>query len=247
MEKGESSNIEYKYTRRARTSGIVIREGGAARAAATANIAGPPLNVVAEEVNQEQQGFKREADEYMPIANITRILRRVLPTHAEIADNAKEAIQECVSEFISFITAEANRRCRRDYRRTVTSEDVLAAMASLGFDDYLESLTVFLNNHRTQQDPERGSRNQISQIVMRDGGVGVGFLHHQQPQSAPTVRPPPPLLAAPTMGYYVPLPPPVAATMEDEEEFGGVTNEYILQNHGGGEGSSDGREFDPFQ
>ncbi|EYU28244.1 hypothetical protein MIMGU_mgv1a024685mg, partial [Erythranthe guttata] len=187
---------------------IVIREGGAARAAATANIAGPPLNVVAEEVNQEQQGFKREADEYMPIANITRILRRVLPTHAEIADNAKEAIQECVSEFISFITAEANRRCRRDYRRTVTSEDVLAAMASLGFDDYLESLTVFLNNHRTQQDPEHG-------------GVGVGFLHHQQPQSAPTVRPPPPLLAAPTMGYYVPLPPPVAATMEDEEEFGG--------------------------
>ncbi|EYU35740.1 hypothetical protein MIMGU_mgv1a021382mg, partial [Erythranthe guttata] len=221
---------------------IVIREGGAARATATAtnaaNIAGPP------------QAFKRDADEYMPIANITRILRRVLPTHAKVADDAKEAIQECVSEFISFITAEANRRCRRDYRTTVTTEDVLAAMASLGFDDYLESLTVFLNNHRMQQDPERGSMNQISQFVRRDGGVQVGFLHHQQPQGAPTVRPPPPPPpphAAPTMGYYVPLPPPVAATLEDKEEFGGVTNEYILHNHGGGEGSSGGREFDPFQ
>ncbi|XP_012857606.1 PREDICTED: nuclear transcription factor Y subunit B-1-like [Erythranthe guttata] len=176
----------------------------------------------------------------MPIANITRILRRVLPTHAKIADDAKEAIQECVSEFISFITAEANRRCRRDYRRTVTPEDVLAAMASLGFGDYLESLTVFLNNHRTQQDPERGSRNQISQSVRRDGGIEVGFLHHHQPQGAPMVRPPPPPpLAASTMGYYVPLPPPVAATMEDEEEFGGLpkaTNEF-----------SGGEEFDPFQ
>ncbi|KAL9167109.1 hypothetical protein ABFS82_05G075000 [Erythranthe guttata] len=244
MEKTGRSNIEYKYTRRARTSGIVIREGGAARAAATAtnatNIAGAPLNVGAEEVNQQQQGFKRDADEYMPIANITRILRRVLPTHAKIADDAKEAIQECVSEFISFITAEANRRCRRDYRRTVTPEDVLAAMASLGFGDYLESLTVFLNNHRTQQDPERGSRNQISQSVRRDGGIEVGFLHHHQPQGAPMVRPPPPPpLAASTMGYYVPLPPPVAATMEDEEEFGGLpkaTNEF-----------SGGEEFDPFQ
>ncbi|EYU29914.1 hypothetical protein MIMGU_mgv1a021413mg, partial [Erythranthe guttata] len=156
MEKGGSSNIEYKYTRRARTS----------------------------EVNQEQQGFKRDADEYKPIANITRILRRVLPTHAKIADDAKEAIQECVSEFISFITAEANRRCRHDYRTTVKPEDVLAAMASLGFDDYLESLTVFLNNHRMQQDPERGSRDQLSQFVRRDGGVGVGFLH-QQPQVMP--------------------------------------------------------------
>ncbi|EYU31297.1 hypothetical protein MIMGU_mgv1a023454mg, partial [Erythranthe guttata] len=166
MEKGGSSNIKYKYTRRARTSGIVLREGGAARAAATAtnagNIAGAPLNVGAEEVNQQQQGFKRDADEYKPIANITRILRRVLPTHAKIADDAKEAIQECVSEFISFITAEANRRCRHDYRTTVKPEDVLAAMASLGFDDYLESLTVFLNNHRMQQDLERGSRDQLS-------------------------------------------------------------------------------------
>ncbi|KAL8038276.1 hypothetical protein ABFX02_11G095500 [Erythranthe guttata] len=242
MEKGGSSNIEYKYTRGARTS--VIREGGAARAAATAtnaaNIAGAPLNVVAEEVNQEPQGFKRDADEYMPIANITRILRRILPTHAKVADDAKEAIQECVSEFISFITAEANRRCRRDYRTTVTPEDVLAAMASLGFDDYyLESLTVFLNNHRTQQDPERGSRNQISQFVRRDNGVGVGFLHHQQSQGAPTVwpPPPPPPLAAPTMGYYVPLPPPVA--MEDEEEFGGLPK--VTNKFGGAE------EFDPFQ
>ncbi|KAL7160359.1 hypothetical protein ABFS83_01G089700 [Erythranthe nasuta] len=244
MEKGESSNIEHKYTRRARTSGIVIREGGAARAAATAtnavNIVGPPLNVVAEEVNQQQQGFKRDADEYMPIANISRILRRVLPTHVKIADDAKEAIQECVTEFISFITAEANRRCHCDYRRTVTPEDVLAAMASLGFDDYLESLTVFLNNYRTQQDPECGSRNQLSQFVRRDGGVGVGFLHHQQQQGAATVRPPPPPpLAASTMGYYVPLPPPVAATMEDEEEFGGLPK--VTNKFGGGE------EFDPFQ
>ncbi|EYU29390.1 hypothetical protein MIMGU_mgv1a023473mg, partial [Erythranthe guttata] len=115
---------------------IVIREGGASTATPG-------------EVNQEQQqGVKREADQYMPTTNVTRIMRCVLPAHVKIADDAKEAIQACVSEFINFITAEANNICHRDYRRTVTPEDVLAAMASLGFGDYIEPLIVFLNKHR---------------------------------------------------------------------------------------------------
>ncbi|THU57485.1 hypothetical protein C4D60_Mb03t04030 [Musa balbisiana] len=54
----------------------------------------------------------REQDRFMPIANVIRIMRRVLPAHAKIADDAKEMIQECVSEYISFITSEANERCQ---------------------------------------------------------------------------------------------------------------------------------------
>ena len=46
----------------------------------------------------------REQDRLMPIANVIRIMRRVLPSHAKISDDAKETIQECVSEYISFIT-----------------------------------------------------------------------------------------------------------------------------------------------
>ncbi|XP_012836454.1 PREDICTED: nuclear transcription factor Y subunit B-3-like [Erythranthe guttata] len=207
---------------------MVIREGSAASAATNAANIPPPVNAAAGEVNQEQrQGFKREADQYMPIANITRTMRRVLPAHARITDDAKEAIQECVSEFISFITVEANMRCHRDYRKTVTPEDVLAAMKSLGFDDYLQPLAVFLNKYRTQQDPERDSTNQLLQFVRRDNNaaVGGGFVHHhqqqQQQQGAQMVRPPPPPPTAPTMWYYAPLSLPPAASVEDEEKIGG--------------------------
>ncbi|KAL7149951.1 hypothetical protein ABFS83_05G076400 [Erythranthe nasuta] len=212
--------------------GIVIREGGVASAAASTNatnITAAAPNTIGGQVNQ--QGFKRDVDQYMPIANITRIMRRVLPSHAEIADNAKEAIQEHVSEFISFVTAEANGRCHRDYRRTVTAEDVLAAMASLGLDDYLEPLTLFLNMHRAKQNSEQFVRQG------GDAGARVGFIDNQQPPMASTV------------GYYVPLP-PSAATTEEERDFGELTpaiHEYILRNHGGGEGSSGDCEFDPFQ
>lgn len=48
----------------------------------------------------------REQDRFLPIANISRIMKKALPTNAKIAKDAKETVQECVSEFISFITSE---------------------------------------------------------------------------------------------------------------------------------------------
>ena len=48
----------------------------------------------------------RDQDRYLPIANISRIMKRVLPANAKIAKDAKETVQECLSEFVSFITSE---------------------------------------------------------------------------------------------------------------------------------------------
>ncbi|KAI3765364.1 hypothetical protein L2E82_15396 [Cichorium intybus] len=99
----------------------------------------------------------REQDRFMPIANVIRIMRKILPPHAKISDDAKETIQECVSEYISFVTGEANDRCQREQRKTITAEDVLWAMSKLGFDDYIEPLTVYLHRYREFDGGERGS------------------------------------------------------------------------------------------
>ena len=98
----------------------------------------------------------REQDRFMPIANVIRIMRKILPPHAKISDDAKETIQECVSEYISFITGEANERCQREQRKTITAEDVLWAMSKLGFDDYIEPLTLYLHRYR-EMEGDRGS------------------------------------------------------------------------------------------
>uniref|UniRef100_A0A803M1J3 Transcription factor CBF/NF-Y/archaeal histone domain-containing protein n=1 Tax=Chenopodium quinoa TaxID=63459 RepID=A0A803M1J3_CHEQI len=98
----------------------------------------------------------REQDRFMPIANVIRIMRKILPPHAKISDDAKETIQECVSEYISFITGEANERCQREQRKTITAEDVLWAMSKLGFDDYVEPLTLYLHRYR-ELEGEHGS------------------------------------------------------------------------------------------
>jgi nuclear transcription Y subunit beta len=51
-------------------------------------------------------GGVREQDRFLPIANISRIMKKAIPANGKIAKDAKETVQECVSEFISFITIE---------------------------------------------------------------------------------------------------------------------------------------------
>lgn len=48
----------------------------------------------------------REQDRLLPIANVSRIMKMAIPTNAKIAKDAKETVQECVSELISFVTSE---------------------------------------------------------------------------------------------------------------------------------------------
>ncbi|KAK9023029.1 hypothetical protein V6N11_003262 [Hibiscus sabdariffa] len=116
----------------------------------------------------------REQDRFMPIANVIRIMRKILPPHAKISDDAKETIQECVSEYISFITGEANEHCQREQRKTITAEDVLWAMSKLGFDDYIEPLTVYLHRYR-ELEGERGSirGEPVVKRVVDYGALGV--------------------------------------------------------------------------
>lgn len=47
-------------------------------------------------------------------APVARIMKTALPENAKIAKEAKECMQECVSEFISFITSEGE--CARPLR-----------------------------------------------------------------------------------------------------------------------------------
>ncbi|KAI8056527.1 nuclear transcription factor Y subunit B-3 [Gilbertella persicaria] len=90
----------------------------------------------------------KEQDRFLPIANVARIMKKALPENAKIAKEAKECVQECVSEFISFITSEASDRCQQEKRKTINGEDILWAMQSLGFENYTEALKIYLGKYR---------------------------------------------------------------------------------------------------
>mmetsp|Transcript_6094 Transcript_6094/g.20705 ORF Transcript_6094/g.20705 Transcript_6094/m.20705 type:complete len:113 (+) Transcript_6094:1938-2276(+) len=93
----------------------------------------------------------RDQDRYLPIANISRIMKKALPTNAKIAKDAKETVQECVSEFISFVTSEASDKCLREKRKTINGDDLLWAMSTLGFEEYIEPLKLHLVKFRQSE------------------------------------------------------------------------------------------------
>ncbi|KAI8342296.1 histone-fold-containing protein [Chlamydoabsidia padenii] len=100
----------------------------------------------------------KEQDRFLPIANVARIMKKSLPDNAKIAKEAKECVQECVSEFISFITSEASDRCQQEKRKTINGEDILWAMQSLGFENYAEALKIYLGKYREATKIDRGPK-----------------------------------------------------------------------------------------
>lgn len=93
----------------------------------------------------------REQDRWLPIANVARLMKNTLPPTAKVSKDAKECMQECVSEFISFITSEASDKCLREKRKTINGEDILYLMYDLGFENYAEVLKIYLAKYREQQ------------------------------------------------------------------------------------------------
>ena len=111
--------------------------------------------------DEKNNNFKLniEADRYLPIANIGRIIKNNLPKEVKLSKEAKETFQECLSEFINFITSEAGEKCSNEKRKTISGEDILQALSNLGFDHYNSILKIYLSkyreSHKTQKDEEK--------------------------------------------------------------------------------------------
>ncbi|XP_023770069.1 nuclear transcription factor Y subunit B-3 [Lactuca sativa] len=112
----------------------------------------------------------REQDRFLPIANVSRIMKKALPANAKISKDAKETVQECVSEFISFITGEASDKCQREKRKTINGDDLLWAMTTLGFEEYVEPLKVYLAKYRELE----GEKTTMGRPGEKDGSSGGG-------------------------------------------------------------------------
>ncbi|XP_047053269.1 nuclear transcription factor Y subunit B-4-like [Lolium rigidum] len=97
----------------------------------------------------------------LPIANIGRIMKGVLPPEAKVSKSAKETMQECATEFIGFVTGEASERCRRERRKTMNGDDICHAMKSLGLDHYAGAMHRYLQRYREGEELAAALKNSI--------------------------------------------------------------------------------------
>lgn len=112
----------------------------------------------------------KEQDRFLPIANVARVMKLALPPHAKLSKESKECVQECVSEFISFITSQAADKSKLEKRKTLNGEDMLWAMFTLGFEHYAETLKIYLAKYRQyeQMEAERRQASRSRKRYARD-------------------------------------------------------------------------------
>ncbi|XP_006644967.1 nuclear transcription factor Y subunit B-2 [Oryza brachyantha] len=144
-----------------------------------------------------RSGGVREQDRFLPIANISRIMKKAVPANGKIAKDAKETLQECVSEFISFVTSEASDKCQKEKRKTINGEDLLYAMGTLGFEEYVEPLRIYLQKYREMEGdskltskadgsvkkdaigPQSGASSSSAQGMVGAYTQGMGYMQPQ--------------------------------------------------------------------
>lgn len=94
----------------------------------------------------------------LPIANVGRIMKQILPPNAKVSKEAKERMQECATEFIGFVTSEASNKCHKENRKTVNGDDVCWALSSVGLDNYSDVTAMYLSKYR-EYERKRANEN----------------------------------------------------------------------------------------
>uniref|UniRef100_A0A0K0EWK3 Nuclear transcription factor Y subunit beta (inferred by orthology to a human protein) n=1 Tax=Strongyloides venezuelensis TaxID=75913 RepID=A0A0K0EWK3_STRVS len=160
-----------------------------------------PSNVSTPQQGNESKGVIPDQIRFLPIANVTRVMKRAIPQQGKLSKEARECVQECVSEFISFIASEASDKCAMEKRKTITTEDILFAFKQLGFDNYYEYLNRFTKKYRAAQwsgigkaplkssdskDEQQLTNNQQSGEINKNQNnsqmQNIQSIHNQQPQ-----------------------------------------------------------------
>lgn len=63
------------------------------------------------------------------------MIKELVPS-VRIANEARELVLNCCTEFIHLLSSEANEICNQMHKKTINAEHVLVALEKLGFSDY---------------------------------------------------------------------------------------------------------------
>uniref|UniRef100_A0A6N2K165 Transcription factor CBF/NF-Y/archaeal histone domain-containing protein n=1 Tax=Salix viminalis TaxID=40686 RepID=A0A6N2K165_SALVM len=94
----------------------------------------------------------REQDRLLPIANLMQRM-------------------QCVE---SSASSGERDKCQREKRKTINGDDLLWAMTTLGFEDYVEPLKIYLQKFREMEGEKTAAMGIVRQGDSRDGGGGGG-------------------------------------------------------------------------
>lgn len=74
------------------------------------------------------------------------IFRAFKVPHIRVANESRELILNCCTEFIHLISSEANEICNQKNKKTISADHILEALDKLGFNDFKRDALNVLND-----------------------------------------------------------------------------------------------------
>lgn len=74
-------------------------------------------------------GSQEEDELTLPRASINKMIKEILP-HVRVANEARDLVLQCCTEFIHLISSEANDICNQQMKKTINAEHIFAGNLS---------------------------------------------------------------------------------------------------------------------
>ncbi|ELU18238.1 hypothetical protein CAPTEDRAFT_165016 [Capitella teleta] len=110
----------------------------------------------------------------IPRAALNKMIKELVP-NIRIANDARELILNCCTEFIHLVSSEANEMCNNQQKKTITPDHILSALDSLGFGAYKEEARAVL-----QETKEVAKRKRKGSSRLENSGIPEEELLRQQ-------------------------------------------------------------------
>ncbi|XP_046371366.1 protein Dr1-like [Haliotis cracherodii] len=109
------------------------------------------------------EASQSDDDLSIPRAALNKMIKELVP-NVRVANEARELILSCCTEFIHLVSSEANEVCTKQQKKTISPEHVLNALDSLGFGAYKEDAQAVLQEAKAVAAKKRRGSSRLENL-----------------------------------------------------------------------------------
>ncbi|XP_064103051.1 protein Dr1-like [Macrobrachium nipponense] len=99
----------------------------------------------------------------IPRAAVNKMIKELLP-NVRVANEARELVLNCCTEFIHLLSSEANDICNQQQKKTINAEHILLALDKLGFGDYRADAEAVLKDCKAMAAKKRRKSTRLENL-----------------------------------------------------------------------------------
>lgn len=103
----------------------------------------------------------------LPRSAVNKMIKEMLP-HIRVANNSRELILNCCTEFILLLSSQSNEICEKRQKKTILPEHVMDAMQELGYGHYVPEVKDVLVDFKTQLSTRNKGSKKLDKLGMSE-------------------------------------------------------------------------------